>query len=139
MSSLPSLASTPPAQAVDRRWTALVVLCAGMLMIILDQTIVNVALPAIQAELAAPVRTAQWVVNAYMLMLGALILVGGAAGDRFGRRRVFVIGITVFTVASVAGHWWVLLDDVFSVDGRAWLRHGCERGAAPLGGRRPDD
>ena len=59
----------------------------GSSMAFIDSSVVNVALPAIQADLAAPMREAQWVVNAYMLMLGALILVGGAAGDRFGRRR----------------------------------------------------
>lgn len=77
----------------------------GSSMAFIDASVVNVALPAIQAELAAPVRTAQWVVNAYMLMLGALILVGGAAGDRFGRRRMFVVGTAVFTAASVACAW----------------------------------
>lgn len=74
----------------------------GSSMAFIDSSVVNVALPAIQADLAATVREAQWVVNAYMLMLGALILVGGAAGDRFGRRRVFVAGVIGFTVASVA-------------------------------------
>lgn len=74
----------------------------GSAMAFIDGSVVNVALPALQADLAANVREAQWVVNAYMLMLGALILVGGAAGDRFGRRRVFVAGVIAFTVASVA-------------------------------------
>lgn len=74
----------------------------GSSMAFIDTSVVNVAMPAIQADLAAPMREVQWVVNAYMLMLGALILVGGAAGDRFGRRRIFVIGIAVFTAASVA-------------------------------------
>ncbi len=74
----------------------------GSSMAFIDTSVVNVALPAIQSDLAAPVREAQWVVNAYMLMLGALLLVGGAAGDRFGRRRMFVIGTVLFAVASVA-------------------------------------
>src|SRR5688500_14584506 len=77
----------------------------GSSMAFIDTSVVNVALPAIQADLAAAVREAQWVVNAYMLMLGALLLVGGAAGDRFGRRRIFVIGVGVFTVASIACAW----------------------------------
>ena len=77
----------------------------GSSMAFIDSSVVNVALPAIQADLSAPMREAQWVVNAYMLMLGSLMLVGGAAGDRFGRRRIFVIGIAVFTAASVACAW----------------------------------
>jgi EmrB/QacA subfamily drug resistance transporter len=68
----------------------------------IDSTVVNVALPAIQADLAASIEGAQWVVNGYMLMLGALTLVGGAAADRFGRRRVFAAGVLLFTAASVA-------------------------------------
>lgn len=74
----------------------------GSSMAFIDAAVVGVALPSIQADLAADVREAQWVVNAYMLMLGALILVGGAAGDRFGRRRVFATGVISFTLASVA-------------------------------------
>jgi EmrB/QacA subfamily drug resistance transporter len=77
----------------------------GSSMAFIDTSVVNVALPAIQADLAAPVSEAQWVANAYMLMLGALLLVGGAAGDRFGRRRMFVIGTVVFAAASVACAW----------------------------------
>jgi EmrB/QacA subfamily drug resistance transporter len=77
----------------------------GSSMAFIDTSVVNVALPAIQADLATSVRDAQWVVNAYMLLLGALLLVGGAAGDRFGRRRMFVIGIVLFTVASVLCAW----------------------------------
>jgi EmrB/QacA subfamily drug resistance transporter len=74
----------------------------GTSMAFIDGSVVGVALPAIQADLNASVRDAQWVVNGYMLLLGALILVGGAVGDRFGRRRMFLLGVTLFTAASVA-------------------------------------
>jgi EmrB/QacA subfamily drug resistance transporter len=74
----------------------------GSSMAFIDGSVVNIALPAIQADMASTVAGLQWVVNGYMLMLGALILVGGAAGDRFGRRRVFALGIVVFMLASLA-------------------------------------
>lgn len=73
----------------------------GSSMAFIDGSVVSVALPAMQADLAAPVSEAQWIVNAYMLLLGALILSGGAAGDRFGRRRMYVVGVVLFTAASV--------------------------------------
>ncbi|HEY1504832.1 MAG TPA: DHA2 family efflux MFS transporter permease subunit [Stellaceae bacterium] len=73
----------------------------GSSLAFIDSTVVNVALPAIQSELAVSVAAAQWVVNAYLLLLGALILVGGAAGDRFGRRRIFMLGTILFTTASM--------------------------------------
>lgn len=82
-----------------------VVLLAAILgssMAFIDGSVVSIALPAIQRDLSASVRGAQWIVNAYMLMLGALLLVGGAAGDRFGRRRVFALGVVLFTAASIA-------------------------------------
>ena len=74
----------------------------GSSMAFIDGSVVTVALPAIQADLTMSVAGAQWVANAYMLMLGALILAGGSAGDRFGRRRVFALGVAIFTAASVA-------------------------------------
>jgi EmrB/QacA subfamily drug resistance transporter len=74
----------------------------GSSMAFIDGSVVSVALPAIQADLDTSMRGAQWIVNAYMLALGALMLVGGAAGDRYGRRRVFALGVIVFTLASVA-------------------------------------
>ncbi len=74
----------------------------GSAMAFIDGSVVNVALPAIQSDLRASIGGAQWVVNGYMLMLGALTLIGGAAADRFGRRRVFSLGVALFTAASVA-------------------------------------
>lgn len=84
----------------SRRWT-LVAAIVGSGMAFVDGTIVNVALPAIQQALDATTADAQWVMEAYALLLSALILVGGVLGDRFGRRRVFVIGTMVFTLASI--------------------------------------
>ena len=83
------------------RWAALIVLCAGMLMIILDQTIVNVALPSIQADLGFSQSGLAWVVNAYLIAFGGLLLLAGRLGDLLGRRRLFLAGLAVFTVASL--------------------------------------
>ncbi len=88
-------------QRHDSRWFALVVLCAGMLMIILDGTIVNVALPAIQADLDFSQSGLAWVINAYLIPFGGLLLLAGRAGDLVGRKRMFLAGISVFTVASL--------------------------------------
>ncbi|MGH3717095.1 MAG: DHA2 family efflux MFS transporter permease subunit [Micromonosporaceae bacterium] len=85
----------------DRRWVALFVLCAGMLMIILDQTIVNVALPAIQDDLGFTQSGLAWVVNAYLIPFGGLLLLAGRLGDLIGRKRIFLIGLAAFTVASL--------------------------------------
>ena len=86
--------------AEQRRWVLVAAILASS-MAFVDGTMVNVALPAIQAELHATLSGAQWVVEAYALFLAALLLVGGALGDRFGRRRVFMLGVGIFTVASV--------------------------------------
>jgi EmrB/QacA subfamily drug resistance transporter len=85
-----------------KRWLALYMLCAGELMIVLDTTIVNVALPSIQADLAFSDASLVWVVNAYMLTYGGCLLLGGRLGDLYGARRLFLIGVTLFTVASLA-------------------------------------
>jgi EmrB/QacA subfamily drug resistance transporter len=85
-----------------KRWLALHVLCAGVLMIVLDTTIVNVALPSIREDLRFTETSLVWVVNAYMLTFGGFLLLGGRLGDLFGHRRVFLLGITLFTLASVA-------------------------------------
>jgi EmrB/QacA subfamily drug resistance transporter len=88
-------------RARDTRWPALVVLCAGMLMIVLDQTIVNVALPTIRTDLGFSQAGLAWVVNAYLIAFGGLLLLAGRLGDLIGRRRMFVSGLVVFTVASL--------------------------------------
>jgi EmrB/QacA subfamily drug resistance transporter len=84
-----------------RRWMALYVLCVGMLMIVLDATIVNVALPSIQDDLGFSQSNLAWVVNAYLIAFGGLLLLAGRLGDLVGQRRVFVAGLTVFTAASM--------------------------------------
>jgi len=83
------------------RWLALYVLCAGMLMIVLDATIVNVALPSIQESLGFSQNNLAWVINAYMIPFGGLLLLAGRMGDLLGQRRVFLIGLTIFTCASL--------------------------------------
>jgi EmrB/QacA subfamily drug resistance transporter len=83
------------------RWIALVVLCTGMLMIVLDMTIVNVALPSIQADLGFSQAGLAWVVNAYLIAFAGLLLLAGRLGDLAGRRNVFMAGLGVFTVASL--------------------------------------
>jgi EmrB/QacA subfamily drug resistance transporter len=85
-----------------QRWIALIVLCAGFLMIILDQTIVNVALPSIQTDLHFSQSGLAWVVNAYLIAFGGLLLLVGRLGDLIGRRRIFMFGLGVFTAASLA-------------------------------------
>ena len=86
----------------QQRWWALYVLCLGVLMIVLDTTIVNVALPSIRSDLAFTEASLVWVVNAYMLTFGGFLLLGGRMGDLYGHRRVFLAGIALFTVASLA-------------------------------------
>jgi EmrB/QacA subfamily drug resistance transporter len=92
---------------------ALILLCAAQFMVILDITVVNIALPSIQADLGIAVSDLQWVITAYTLTFGGLLLVGGRAADLLGRRRMFLIGLTVFTAASLgaalAGSTAVLL------------------------------
>src|SRR3569832_240853 len=85
-----------------KRWLALVILCLGDLMIVLDSTIVNVALPSIRADLGFSETTLVWVVNAYMLTFGGFLLLGGRLGDLFGQRRLVLFGIALFTFASLA-------------------------------------
>jgi MFS family permease len=81
----------------------LLVIATAQLMVVLDSTIVNVALPHIQAALRFSGSSLEWVVNAYALAFGGLLLLGGRAGDLLGRRRMFVTGLLLFSVASLAG------------------------------------
>jgi EmrB/QacA subfamily drug resistance transporter len=88
-------------ETTQNRWAALYVLCAGTLMIILDGTIVNVALPSIQEDLGFGQSSLAWVVNGYLIALGGLLLLAGRVGDLLGRRRVYLAGIALFTAASL--------------------------------------
>jgi EmrB/QacA subfamily drug resistance transporter len=102
-------ATTPPAQAGEdagasnpNRWWTLGAVCIGIFMLLIDITVVNVALPDIQRELDASFSELQWVIDAYALTLAALMLTAGSIADRFGRRRVFAVGLGIFSVASLA-------------------------------------
>src|SRR3954449_7156069 len=101
MQQVSGLEMTAGAAAERRRWPALYVLCVGMLMIVLDATIVNVALPSIQEDLDFSQSSLAWLVNAYLIAFGGLLLLSGRLGDLVGQRRVFLIGLAVFTAASL--------------------------------------
>ncbi|MES2939765.1 MAG: DHA2 family efflux MFS transporter permease subunit [Pseudomonadota bacterium] len=94
--------TSSPSSSPRSRWWALMVLCLGVLMIVLDTTIVNVALPSIRTDLGFSETSLVWVVNAYMLTFGGFLLLGGRLGDLYGHRRLFLLGIALFTVASLA-------------------------------------
>src|SRR5437763_12554667 len=102
MRSMHSASSTSsPAQT--NRWLVLVIVCLAQFMVILDATIVNVALPSIQRGLHFSGADLQWVINAYTLIFGGFLLLGGRAADLFGRRRLFIIGALLFSGASLFG------------------------------------
>src|SRR5436853_2261771 len=95
--------ASAPALDIDdrRRWAALMVVCLAQLMIVLDVTIVNVALPSIQHDLHFSQTALTWVVNAFLITFGSLLLLAGRLGDLVGRKRVFEAGLVTFTLASV--------------------------------------
>jgi EmrB/QacA subfamily drug resistance transporter len=105
--------SPSPAMTGRRRWVALYVLCLGMLMIVLDVTVVNVALPSIRNDLGFSQASLAWVVNAYLIAFGGLLLLAGRFGDLLGRKSIFLAGLGVFTAASllcgVAQSQWMLV------------------------------
>src|SRR3979411_446102 len=86
----------------NRRWWALGAMCFALFMIMLDNTVVNVALPSIQRDLHATLSSLEWTVNAYTLTFAVLLVTGGRLGDIFGRRMVFLFGVVVFAIASAA-------------------------------------
>ena len=99
--------ATLPVSSDRRRWLALALLCVVQFMVVLDIAIVNVALPSIQSDLGFSQENLQWVISAYALVFGGFLLLGGRAADMLGRRRIFLVGIVVFTVASLlAGLAW---------------------------------
>ena len=112
--SVTGRAASPAATAGDRRLgLALVLIATAQLMVVLDGTIVNVALPHIQRALGFSGTGLEWVVNAYAITFGGLLLLGGRAGDILGRRRVFIFGLLLFSAASLLGglatsQWWLL-------------------------------
>ena len=87
--------------STNARWIALAVVCLGQLMSIMDGTIVTVALPAIQRDLQFTQSSLSWVLNGYFITFGSFLLLGGRLGDLVGRRRIFLAGVTIFTLASV--------------------------------------
>src|SRR6201997_922097 len=87
--------------AERRIWTLLVV-SVGLFMVVLDNLVVSVALPSIHRDLGASIQALEWTVNAYVLAYAALLLTGAALGDRFGRKRMFIVGIALFTASSAA-------------------------------------
>ena len=91
----------PPASGETNRWLVLVIVCLAQFMVVLDATVVNVALPSIQADLGFSAANLQWVINGYTLVFGGFLLLGGRAGDLFGRRKLFLWGVAVFSSASL--------------------------------------
>src|SRR3981189_2367343 len=83
------------------RWLSLMILCTGFLLIVVDMTIVNVALPSIQRDLGFTQSGLAWVINAYLIAFGGFLLLAGRLGDLFGRKRIYLIGLAIFIVASV--------------------------------------
>src|SRR6185312_14447010 len=96
-----NLVSSQTLSSDRRRWTALIIVCLAQLMVVLDVTIVNVALPSIQHDLHFSQANLTWVVNAFLVTFGSLLLLFGRIGDLVGRKRVFLAGIVVFTAASL--------------------------------------
>jgi MFS family permease len=92
-----------PAAPADRRWLVLVVVAVAQLMVVLDSTVVNIALPSAQRALGFPNSDRQWVVTAYALAFGSLLLVGGRLGDMYSRKRVFITGLVGFAASSAIG------------------------------------
>ena len=105
-------------------WVVLVLICIAQFMVVLDATIVNVALPSIQKDLGLSEANLQWIINAYTLVFGGFLLLGGRAGDLLGRKRLFLIGLVIFTTASLLNGLAVELGDADRVPRAAGPRRG---------------
>src|ERR1700756_2850269 len=103
MSYVSSVADSHRAARSDHRWLVLVIVAVAQLMVVLDSTVVNIALPSAQRALGFPNSDRQWVVTAYALAFGSLLLVGGRLGDMYSRKWVFITGLTGFAVSSAIG------------------------------------
>ena len=99
--NLLAVRTEPPVRSSTNPWVVLVLICLAQFMVVLDATIVNVALPSIQQDLNLSEGNLQWIVNAYTLVFGGFLLLGGRAGDLLGRKRVFLVGLVIFTAASL--------------------------------------
>lgn len=95
--------STTSRRAAAPAWLVMLLVCAGQFLVVLDVSVVNVALPAVRTGLGLSELGLQWIVNAYVITFAGFMLLGGRAADIFGRKRVFVLGLALFTIASVAG------------------------------------
>ncbi|MGW4108422.1 MFS transporter, partial [Streptomyces sp. NPDC004976] len=103
-----------PGRASPPTWLVVALACAGQFLVVLDISVVNVALPSMRTGLALDERGLQWVVNAYSIAFAGFMLLGGRAGDLYGRKRMFLVGLGLFTLASLAGglaqaDWQLLL------------------------------
>src|SRR5918992_4267400 len=97
-------AGASPAPALDpRRWLALALLAVAQFVVVLDASIMNIALPSISADLGVPTEDLSWIINGYVLTFGGFLLLGGRLADLLGRRRVFIAGLALFAAASLAG------------------------------------
>src|SRR5918998_3286067 len=110
----------------NRKWWTLAAMCFALFMIMLDNTVVNVALPAIQRDLDASLSSLEWTVNAYTLTFAVLLVTGGRLGDIFGRRRMFLFGVVVFAVSSAAiglspGEGWLVAGRAIQGAGAAFM------------------
>src|SRR6202042_362502 len=112
MSSVTPAAGDQRPAASDHRWLILVIVAIAQLMVVLDATVVNIALPSAQHALGFPNSERQWVVTAYALAFGSLLLLGGRIGDMFSRKRVFVTGLGGFALSSALGGAAVSLEMV---------------------------
>lgn len=93
----------PPRRTAPPAWVVVALACAGQFLVVLDVSVVNVALPSIRADLGMSASGLQWVVNAYAIAFAGFMLLGGRAGDLYGRKRMFLVGLGLFTLASLAG------------------------------------